>query len=131
MYAFPLISRFEMKYREVFKTAFFLANRHILLTIATAILLASTALIALLEPAFILVAAGAYCYFSSFLFVKAFKKYRPDLDLETNIGEIAPMQFDEKVIEEIVEEESQGREYGSESTVLNLERLKGLQEDKE
>jgi uncharacterized membrane protein YesL len=116
MYAFPLISRFEMGYVEVFKTAFFLANRHILLTISCAVLFISAIIIALLMPVFLLAVAGAYCYFSSFLFVKAFKKYRPDLDLVTGTGEVAPLQLDE------------GQEARDDSTVLNLDKLKEMRD---
>ena len=116
-YVFALISRFEMGYREVFKTAFFLANRHILLTVANAILLAGLVLISLLQPIFVIPAAGAYFYFSSFLVVKAFKKYRPDLDVEANLGELGPLQFDD---------DDKG-----DDTVLNLDKLKEMQDDKE
>jgi len=136
MYAFPLISRFEMGYKEVFKTAFFLANRHILITLSNIVLLISAAIIAFLQPAFIFVMVGAYCYFSSFLIIKAFRKYRPDLDLETNVGHMAPLRLEEKKKE--AQEESQKEEesyeepiYDNNSTVLNLERLKDMQTDKE
>ena len=146
MYAFPLISRFEMGYREIFKTAFFMANRHILLTIANVILLALSVVTAFVQPAFILVAAGVYCYFSSFIMMKAFKKYRPDIDAETNLGELAPLQLDavkeeeedNKVDTEAAhshtehnEDEAYPCHYDNNSTVLNLERLKNIQEDKE
>jgi len=139
MYAFALISRFEMGYREVLKTAFFLANRHILLTIFNIILLGGTVIVALVQPFFILVAAGAYCYFSSFLIMRAFKKYRPDMDAEINIGEMAPLQLNNDVVkeEEPAEEfyevyvDYEEPLYDNDSTVLNIDRLKGMQEDKE
>ena len=139
MYAFPLISRFEMGYREIFKTAFFMANRHILLTIANIILLAASVFAAFMQPAFILVAAGAYCYFSSFIMMKAFKKYRPEIDAETNIGELAPLQLDaveenkdeNKVDAEAEDHRPEETFYDNNSTVLNLERLKGMKEDKD
>ena len=142
IYIFPLISRFEMGYRAVFKAAFFLANRHILITISNIVLLGSLALIALLQPIFLVAVAGVYCYFSSFLLVKAFKKYRPDLDVEENISDMAPLQLDEhkkdgdsvvaiEITPDHPQEDYDESHYDSDSTVLNLERLKSLQEDKE
>ena len=141
MYAFPLISRFEMGYREVFKTSFFLANRHILITISNAVMLATCILVAFFQPMFILIVPGVYCYFSSFLIIKAFKKYRPDMDLDLNTGEMAPLQLED---DENDEEENdiatasdgsiKNQEtplYDNNSAVLNLERLKGMQDDKE
>jgi len=147
MYAFPLISRFEMGYREVIKTAFFLANRHILMTISNAVLLAACVLMVFMQPMFIFFMVGVYCYFSSFLIVKAFKKYRPDMDLETNTGEMAPLQLD--AIDEKDEDDAgvavgatpsrpdfdeiqtEQTYYDNNSTVMNLDRLRGMQEDKE
>ena len=141
MYAFPLISRFEMGYRAVFKTAFFLANRHILITISNAVLLASTVVIVMAHPLFILFLGGVYCYFSSFLIVKAFKKYRPDMDLDTNTGETAPLQLDTSDDGDEAggagadfsppEQDENETYYDNNSTVLNLERLKGIRDDKE
>jgi len=141
MYIFPLISRFEMRYLELFKTAFFLANRHILLTITNTVLLASSAVIVIMQPIFLFVLAGAYFYFSSFLFMRAFKKYRPDIDELTYTTEMAPLQLDfiEETVEADIAEETSGLSeqsedetfYGNDSTVLNLERVKGMQDDKE
>ena len=114
MYAFPLISRFEMGYRTVFKTAFFLANRHILLTIANTILFAAVAFLSIAQPIFAIPAIGLYIHFSSFLILRAFKKYRPELDEETEVGALGPLNFEDK-----------------ETTALDLEAVKKMQEDKE
>ncbi|MCL2397857.1 MAG: DUF624 domain-containing protein [Defluviitaleaceae bacterium] len=81
MYAFPIISRFDLRYIQIFKTAFFLANRHILITLINSVLLAVMFTLAWdIMPALLLVAMGIYCHFSSLLIVKVFRKYRPDLD---------------------------------------------------
>jgi len=127
MYAFPLISRFEMGYLTVFKTAFFLANRHILFTISNAVLLASTIVIAFLQPVFVFACAGVYLYFSSFLIIKAFKKYRPDLDPEMVMGQMAPLNLEEE--SEEAEEADKPVAYDNNSTVLDLKRLQGLKDE--
>jgi uncharacterized membrane protein YesL len=84
-YAFPIIARFEMKYREVFKTAFFMANRHLLTSLlcilcAAALFLISAVCFLGSYPPFYLVAMGIYAYAVSYLFMRVFKKYRPEID---------------------------------------------------
>jgi len=151
MYAFPLISRFELKYIQVFKTAFILANRHILITISNLALLVGVVFMVDFMPPFIIIAPGVYIYFSSYLFVKAFKKYRPDLDPELAVGQLEPLQLDldkdekkdegnEPVSEKkenepkketvVYIEEAEHQYYDSNSNVLNLDRLKNIAGDK-
>ncbi|MCL2573137.1 MAG: DUF624 domain-containing protein [Defluviitaleaceae bacterium] len=144
IFIFPLLSRFKLGYRALFKTAFFLANRHILITISNAVLLVSVILISLLQPIILVIAAGIYCYFASFLFVKAFKKYRPELDVEAGIDVLAPLQLDDDdekgdSMEVALEPNDESEEnesydepyYDNNSQVLNLERLKNIQDNKE
>jgi len=114
MYAFPLISRFEMGYLTAFKTAFFLANRHILLTIANAILFLVVAILCFLQPIFVIPAIGLYFNFSSFFILRAFKKYRPDLDEVADVSALGPLNLDNE-----------------ETTALDLDTVKKMQEDKE
>lgn len=148
MYSFPLISRFELKYLQVFKTAFILANRHILITISNLALLVGVVFMIDFMPPFILIAPGVYIYFSSYLFVKAFKKYRPDLDPEIVVGQLEPLRLDDEKEDEgskaeLKKEESKPKEetvvyieeaehqmYDSNSNVLNLDRLKNIVSDK-
>ncbi|MDR2903386.1 MAG: DUF624 domain-containing protein [Clostridiales bacterium] len=81
IYAFPLLSRFTMGYRALFKTAFFLAYRHFLTTVVCMLMvLAILFAAATVFPPLFLVGAGIYAYVSSYLFVRVFRKYRPDLD---------------------------------------------------
>ncbi|MCL2377255.1 MAG: DUF624 domain-containing protein [Defluviitaleaceae bacterium] len=114
MYAFPLISRFEMGYRTVFKTAFFLANRHILLTIANAVLLAVAIVLSLVQPVFAIPAIGLYLHFSSFFILLAFKKYRPDLDEMVDTGALGPLNLDDN----------------KKTAILDLDALKKIEESK-
>jgi uncharacterized membrane protein YesL len=81
IYLFPLLSRFTMGYKQLFKTAFFLAYRHILSTVLCIAVLTATLLIAIVAffP-LLLIGAGIYAYATSFLFMRVFRKYRSEID---------------------------------------------------
>jgi len=83
IYIFPLMSRFDMKIAELFKTAFSLANRHMFTTLTCFVLFAAIMLMCLfINPVFILASIGAYAYISSFMLMRIFKKYCPDIDVD-------------------------------------------------
>lgn len=83
VYIFPLMARFDMKLIELFKTAFFLANRHMVTTISCLILIVAIFLLCIfVNPVFIIAGVGAYAYISSFMFMRIFKKYCPDIDVD-------------------------------------------------
>lgn len=85
IYIFPLISRFDMKFIETFRIAFFLANRHIITTFTCAALLAALlALAFFLNPMFLFCGIGAYAYISSYMFMKVFKNYCSTIDNDAN-----------------------------------------------
>lgn len=80
VYLFPLTARFEMGVFQTFKSAFYMANRHLLTSITCMLILASFILAALyFEPLF-LITPGAYAILSSYLIMRVFKKYRPEMD---------------------------------------------------
>ncbi len=83
LYIFPLMSRFDMKLLEFFKTAFFLANRHMITTFSCLILFISIVLLCIfVNPVFMVASMGAYAYISSFMFMRIFRKYCPDIDVD-------------------------------------------------
>jgi len=83
LYIFPLLSRFDMKITELFKTAFFLANRHMFTTITCFILFVAIVLMCLfVNPVFMFASIGVYAYFSSYMFMRIFRKYCPDIDVD-------------------------------------------------
>jgi uncharacterized membrane protein YesL len=88
LYIFPIASRFDMKKKELLKTAFFMANKHILSTLAMLIVLAGLILFVLIVfEAFVFLIPGIYVYLSSYLFMRIFRKYRPEIDSPyTHIG---------------------------------------------
>ena len=80
MYIIPLNARFEVGLLESVKTAFFIANRHLLTSIACLIIGAAIVVISFATIILIPVAMGLYVYLTSFLFLRIFRKYRPELD---------------------------------------------------
>jgi len=99
LYAFAIISRFQMGYVQIFKSAFLMANRHIFTTLSNLVLLAAIILLSWgVMPILGVFAMGIYSYYSSFLIVRIFKKYRPDLDPDEEPGELAPLRIDDNVL---------------------------------
>ncbi len=83
VYIFPLMSRFDMKLTELFKMAFFLSNRHMFTTLTCVILFAAIVLFCLfINPIFIMASVGIYAYVSSFMLMRIFRKYCPDIDVD-------------------------------------------------
>lgn len=81
LYAFPVLSRYELKNKDVLKTSFFLANKHLLTTISlVGLFVVIYFLIFYVHGIFIFAAPGIYGFLGSKLLVKIFKKYSPDMD---------------------------------------------------
>lgn len=80
IYIFPLIARFDMKLIDIFKTAFFMANKHIFTTITClALLIATVCLVLFLYQFALIFAVGAYAYITSFMLLRIFKKYNSNI----------------------------------------------------
>ena len=96
IYMFPLVARFDMGFRQTIKSAFFMANRHILTTlscVATGVAIMALAVM-LFEP-ILLVSMGMYAYIISYMIMNIFKKYRPEIDAEQwALQELAPLPDD-------------------------------------
>jgi len=94
LYAFPIISRFNIHGRMFFKTVMLMAHKHlpttVLLVAMFIVVLASLGLTA--NPILILFASGIYAYSASFFFMRIFKKYRPDMDKTEEDEELPPIQ---------------------------------------
>jgi len=90
-YAYPLLARFEMKFFQLIKTSFYMANRHMLTTLVTAVVFAG--LVVLVGQYFIIILLfpGIFCFLTSFFFVKIFKKYNPDIAPELSYDEFKPI----------------------------------------
>ena len=92
IYTFPLLSRFNFKFFKLLKTAFLMANKHLLTTISCLVLLGAgftliTRSLGVLSisytfPIFfvVLFCMGLYIFVTSLMFMKLFRKYVPDMD---------------------------------------------------
>jgi len=94
VYVFPLVSRFEMKFFQTIRSAFFMANRHLLTTISCLCILIGLYLVAeMFFPPILAVASGVYAYLSSYMIMQLFRKYRPEIDAEDFENEpLAPIR---------------------------------------
>ena len=80
LYVFVIIARFDMKLKDTFKTAFYMVHRHLLSTGMLVILLIGGFMAADYYPLFYIILPGCYAYITSLVFIKIFKKYRPEID---------------------------------------------------
>ena len=79
-HVFCIISRFETTIVGAFKSAFFMAHRHLLTTIINIALLLTIIYVAMSLTFLMLFIMGIYLYLSSILFVNIFRKHYPDFD---------------------------------------------------
>ena len=81
LYIFPLLSRFYMKVKDLFKTAFFMANRHFITTILCFAAFAGMIFLTIkVHPIFILFFVSGYAFWVSFMIERVFKKYIPETE---------------------------------------------------
>jgi len=99
VYAFPMTARFDMTIRQTIKTSFFMANRHLLTSISCVVLLAAAAYSFLVMPPIALfLAPGLYGLLASYMIMRVFKKYRPEMDKDPvlEIQEIEAQRAEER-----------------------------------
>ena len=93
IYIFPLIARFEMSFLQTIKTAFFMANRHLLTTASCVAVAIAVFLLTLIFAPLVFIAIGVYAYATSYMVMTLFKKYRPEIDSENYAAEpLAPIK---------------------------------------
>ena len=81
VYLFPMNARFDMGLKQLVKSSFFMANRHLLTSILCLSLIAGcVVLFFVMPPLALFLAPGMYAWLSSHLIMKIFKKYRPEMD---------------------------------------------------
>lgn len=79
VYVFPLLSRYNMTIRNIFKMSFFLGNKHIFSTITcVASLVAIYYLFSKVPGLFILIFVSSYALVSYYIINRVFQKYFPD-----------------------------------------------------
>lgn len=83
IYIYPLLARFEMKTKDLFRYSFFMANKHLLTTVlCAALLVGAFALCILVNLLFAFVVVSVYIYISVALLERVFKNYMPSEDDE-------------------------------------------------
>lgn len=80
VYLFPITARFEMGFRQTIKSAFYMANKHIFTSLTCVVLALGILLGIYLYPVLFLVAMGLYAWLTSYLIIRVFKRYRPEMD---------------------------------------------------
>lgn len=82
MYIYPLLSKFYIKTTSLIRTAFFMANKHVLTTITCVLLVVLDFYVIYKFSFFMFFMVAAYAYAASFLFKRIFDKYAPEEDEE-------------------------------------------------
>ncbi|MCL2707746.1 MAG: DUF624 domain-containing protein [Defluviitaleaceae bacterium] len=91
-YVFPITARFDMNVKTTLKTAFYMANRHLPTSLTIAVLFAALILaILFMSEILILAAPGLFAWLSSYMLIRIFKKYRPEMDKDP-IQELAEIE---------------------------------------
>ena len=80
VYLFPMAARFDMKFSQILKSSLFMANRHFFTSVTCVVLALAILLGVYLYPIAFLVAMGLYAWLASYLVMRVFKKYRPEMD---------------------------------------------------
>ena len=87
LYILPINARFEIGLKDSFKTAFFMANRHLLTSVCCIVIGGAVLLASYLTIILSLAAMGLYVFLTSYLFIRIFKKYRPEIDQDPLLTE--------------------------------------------
>ncbi|MCL2603752.1 MAG: DUF624 domain-containing protein [Defluviitaleaceae bacterium] len=98
VYIYPLMARFDMGLVQVVKSAFYMSVRHFLTSVSCVVMAVAAFLLFFRFPPLILVAPGLYAWLSSYMIMKVFKKYRPEMDRDPSaeIAEIEAKKAEER-----------------------------------
>lgn len=80
IYAFPILSRFEMTVKQLLKAAVYMSMRHFHFTILMVAIVAASAIGFLYIPMLILILPGVAALLISLMMERVFKKYMPESD---------------------------------------------------
>lgn len=98
-FAFPVTARFDMGVGETLRTCFFMAIKHLFTSLSCVALLVTLVLASFLvwEP-LIFMTPGIYGMLASYLIMRVFKKYRPEMDKDPilELQEIEQKRAEEK-----------------------------------
>ena len=80
IHIFPLVARFDMKTVQLIKSAALMANKHLPTSIVHCLLMGFIVYLSFFIPILIFSAYGVYCWVSSYMLMRLYKKYRPEID---------------------------------------------------
>jgi len=97
-YMFPMTARFEMGFLQTIKNSFIMANKHFLTSISCLVLLVALIIFGLMTQVLMIMVPGTYAMLSSYLIMRVFKKYRPEIDKDPRleIAEIEAQKAEER-----------------------------------
>jgi uncharacterized membrane protein YesL len=78
IYIFPVLSRFTLNTKALFKTAFFLSVKHLPSTLVMMVILTAFAIICYIRPIIFIFIPGVCCLLCSFIMERVLKKYMPN-----------------------------------------------------
>jgi len=82
-FLFSTLARFQVNIRTLLVNSLFMANRHFVTSFTCAVLFVSLILAGLqFFPPFLFCVMGTYAMLASYMIVRVFKKYRPEIDKE-------------------------------------------------
>ena len=81
VFIFPVAARFDMGIKQIIKTSFFFSMRHFLTTISClSLLLVLLFIVIYIAPFLVVFLMGTYAWFTSYLIMLIFRRYRPEID---------------------------------------------------
>ena len=86
IHVFPLAARFDLGFKQLIKTSVVLANKHLFSTVTHVALLVSIGWLCFNAPVLFIAAPGIYFLFSSYILIKVYRRYKPDMDKDTDIN---------------------------------------------
>jgi|GEM_PF-35317 len=98
IWIFPTLARFDMAPFQAFKSCMYMSMRHFLTTFSCFVLLATAVILSLMIPIVAFIAPGLYALLSSYMIVRIFKKYRPEMDRDPvlELQELEQQRSEEK-----------------------------------
>ncbi len=81
LYILPMLARFEMPTKDLFRNSFFMANKHLPFTLLAVLVAAGCfALVYYVHVAFSLIIVSIYCYLETAILERVFRNYMPNED---------------------------------------------------
>jgi len=98
VFIFPVIARFDMTIPQIVKSSFFMSIRHLFTTVLCLLIVVGIAMMVTRTIVFFFVAPGVYAILSSYIIMRVFRKYHPDMDKDPmlEIREIEAAKEEEK-----------------------------------